>query len=178
MLSVAILRGSLATRMDSVYTLASSAASHQRCHGLSVCMCVVGGGASLRKRKGHRDREREHVDKLGYVPLSQDNFTIYLSTETLKAPRSSDLEKLSGKILPPLPLELQFSNHKSECREPNRGRLGAEICRPGGSHFRASSLHGGIVVQSPVDEHVVGSCGQASLCSPRSHCAKTRHKIE
>lgn len=103
-----------------MYTLASSAASHQRCHGLSVCMCVVGGGASLRKRKGHRDREREHVDKLGYVPLSQDNFTIYLSTETLKAPRSSDLEKLSGKILPPLPLELQFSNHKSECREPAR----------------------------------------------------------
>lgn len=101
MLSVAILRGSLATRMDSVYTLASSAASHQRCHGLSVCMCVVGGGASLRKRKGHRDREREHVDKLGYVPLSQDNFTIYLSTETLKAPRSSDLEKTLRENPPP-----------------------------------------------------------------------------
>lgn len=84
-----------------MYTLASSAASHQRCHGLSVCMCVVGGGASLRKRKGHRDREREHVDKLGYVPLSQDNFTIYLSTETLKAPRSSDLEKTLRENPPP-----------------------------------------------------------------------------
>lgn len=164
-----------------MYTLASSAASHQRCHGLSVCMCVVGGGASLRKRKGHRDREREHVDKLGYVPLSQDNFTIYLSTETLKAPRSSDLEKTLRENPPPPPpagIAVFKSQKRMSRTSTNRGRLGAEIRRPGGSHFRASSLHGGIVVQSPVDEHVVGSCGQASLCSPRSHCAKTRHKIE
>lgn len=84
MLSVAILRGLLAMRMDSVYTLASSAASHQRCHGW-VCVRWAEGGVFKEKERA-RETERWHVDKHGFTPHSQDNFTIYLLTETLKAP--------------------------------------------------------------------------------------------
>lgn len=103
MLSVAILRGSPATRMDSVYTLASSVASHQHCHGW-VCVCGGqrgGGGGCLCGRERARETESSHLGKHGSTPHSQDNFTIYLWTETLKAPYLSDLENSQRKS-PPL----------------------------------------------------------------------------
>lgn len=101
MLSVAILRGSPATRMDSVYTLASSVASHQHCHGW-VCVCVwraERGRGCLCGRERARETESSYLD--GSTPHSQDNFTIYLWTETLKAPYLSDSENSQRKS-PPL----------------------------------------------------------------------------
>lgn len=94
MLSVAILRGSLADKMDSVYTPVSSAALPW----LRVCGGQKGGGTLVRGKKGWRDIELARRQawlhstftwQFYYLPIdrnSQSTLLVWLGKHSTKIP--------------------------------------------------------------------------------------------
>lgn len=116
MLSVAILRGSLATRMYSVYTLSSSAASHQHCHGwVGVCVWLRGGvwGGIAGGRGWLCGKERARETSMAPVHIHE---TILLSTWRQKLSKHPTWEN-SAKI--PL-LGTHCLSHKVNCHLKRR----------------------------------------------------------
>lgn len=170
--------------MDIVYTPPSSVASYSRRHGWEcVCLCApwvhercvhVCVWGLWEKERTNRTKSW-HEDEHGFTPHSPNNFTIfpvdsnYRSTRGVKASLGENPPTTNVVCSPHKVNVFFFSSIKGE-------QLGAVIRLSGGSHFRASSHRGGIVVQSQLI-NMLSVAVAVSLCFSLSHCAKTRHKI-
>lgn len=92
LISVAILRGRTGYKDGQcVYTsLECGIVSTLPYLSVRGCICVGrkgwGGEWGVFEKKKGPERQRADIDKHGFTPHSQDNFTIYLLTETLMAP--------------------------------------------------------------------------------------------
>ena len=142
-----------------------------------VCGGRLRGGGSLRKRKGHRNRERERErERACRQAWLRSTFTrqfyyLLVDRNSQSAPIVWLEKKLSGKILHPC-WNFSFQITKANVAKPARTEDDSEQWSAVlvAAILGASSLHGGIVVQSPVDEHVVGSCGRVSVLSAKPLC--------